>query len=109
MMNGGGDWIEGGAGIDLLNGNAGLDAFDFDLGSGAGTVYDFANDAGTIRIDPGFGFAYVAAVLARTIQSGNHARILLNATGAGSVSLPDYLTPGGGNTIANLGDDIFIA
>jgi serralysin len=102
----GDDLIEGGAGNDLLYGGLGADIFDFNPGSESDNVYDFTNDVDTLRFDPAYGFADVAAVLAATtVFGGTTARI--NLAGGFSVYLVGYLT--GGNTIASLGDDILIA
>ena len=99
----GDDFIEGGANSDSLNGGLGLDTFDFNLGSGTDTVYDFTNDQDTLRIDPGYGFATAAAVVAATTAVGNDAVVGLG--GGNSIVLVNYLAA---NSIANLGDDIII-
>ncbi|MFN0192529.1 MAG: calcium-binding protein [Aestuariivirga sp.] len=99
----GDDTIEGGSGNDTIYGGAGYDLFDFNSGSGADAIQDFADDVDTLRIDPAFGFANVAQVIAATAASGNNARVQLPDGSA--IVLTNYLL---GHTIASLADDIVI-
>ena len=103
----GNDFLQGDASNDNLYGGAGLDRFNFDPGNASDVIFDFVNDQDTMVIDPAFGFATAAAVLASTYQSGAHARIILG--GGNQIYLWNYLAAGSGNTIGNLIDDIVIA
>lgn len=60
----GDDLIVGGAGDDTLFGQEGTDTFAFAPGSGADVVVDFNLASEVLLIDPAFGFASPAAVLA---------------------------------------------
>jgi Ca2+-binding RTX toxin-like protein len=102
----GDDIVQGEAGNDYLYGNAGMDRFVFDPGNGADTIYDFTNDVDTMLIDPAFGFANAAAVLAAASQIGTHVRIELG--GGDTIVLWNYLAAGSGNMISNLINDIAI-
>jgi Ca2+-binding RTX toxin-like protein len=100
----GDDYLDGGAASDSLFGGAGLDVFDFNPGSAIDTVYGFVNDVDTLRIDSAYGFANIAAVIAATSMSGNHA--FVNLGGGNGAILLNWISSG--NTIAQLADDIVI-
>ena len=103
----GNDFLDGGGDKDLLTGGAGLDRFDFEALTGTDYVMDFADDQDTLVIDPGFGFASAADVVAATLQSGDYARIVLG--GGSQIYLTGFLAAGSGHTIASLLNDILIA
>jgi Ca2+-binding RTX toxin-like protein len=100
----GNDLMESGAGGDTMIGGAGEDTFDFNLAGGIDYVQDFTDNVDTLRIDPAFGFASVAQILAATTVVGSHARIQL--TDGSAIYLTNYLAT---HTIASLADDIIIA
>ena len=101
------DLIDGGAGNDQLTGGDQEDVFNFDPGSNSDIIFDFTNDQDTLRIDPLFGFANAAAVVAATIQQGDYARIILG--GGHQIYLTGFLAAFSGNTLGSLLDDIVIA
>jgi Ca2+-binding RTX toxin-like protein len=100
----GNDVLSGGAGTDGLYGGAGADIFDYDRGSGADNIYDFVNDADTLRIDPAYGLT-IAQIIASASVIGPHAYIRLG--GGDAIYVHNWIA--NGNTIAQLADDIELA
>ncbi len=102
----GADRLDGGNGRDRMTGGNGRDIFTFNVASGEDTVLDFTDDADTLNISAGFGFANPAAVVAVTTKSGSDAVITLSATD--QIVLKGFLARSSGNAIADLLDDITI-
>lgn len=76
----GDDLLVGGPGDDTLTGDAGADRFAVAPGDGADTINDFEPGIDRIRIDPAFGFASVAEVLATLDRPfTNASRLTLDA------------------------------
>lgn len=93
----GDDWIDGGIGLDVMNGDTGIDTLDMTFYNGA---YTFYMDAGTTNFvgETAINFENVNTGGGNDIIVGTDGKNILN-TGAGD----DTLTGGKGNDILNGG------